>query len=197
MENELTLLQAARSMDRDALVRIFDEYSAPLHKFVLRLSGDSMLADQIVGDVFAKLLEQIVAGNGPNSNLRAYLYKAAYYCLLDVTKYSKRRIRLETLDWHPSVRNFESQSWEDRILFEQVIDAVQHELTADQRHVIVLRFIEELSLRETAAILRKPVGYVKVIQGRALAKLRQTLEEKNIRKTIPSLKIQFTQALRP
>ena len=54
--------------------------------------------------------------------------------------------------------------------------AIQHDLTEDQRHVIILRFLEEFSLRETAATLGKEVGHVKVIQNRALAKLRKAVE---------------------
>ena len=57
-------------------------------------------------------------------------------------------------------------------MFELIADAIQQELTDDQRHVIILRFLEEFSLRETAAILGKDVGLVKVIQSRAVAKLR-------------------------
>jgi len=69
---------------------------------------------------------------------------------------------------------------DDQILFKQILHAMQNVLTDDQRHVIILRFLEEFSLRETAAILGKQVGHVKVIQGRALAKLRGSLQYKGV-----------------
>jgi RNA polymerase sigma-70 factor (ECF subfamily) len=45
-------------------------------------------------------------------------------------------------------------------------------LTQDQRSVLLLRIVAELSLAETAEVLGKPVGAVKALQHRALARLR-------------------------
>ena len=55
VEAELDLLDAARRMDTEALVKIFDLYSQPLYNYAYRLCNDAWMADQIVGDVFAKL----------------------------------------------------------------------------------------------------------------------------------------------
>jgi len=46
METDRTLLNAARTMDQDALVKIFDLYSSPLYKYTLRLCGDPVTADR-------------------------------------------------------------------------------------------------------------------------------------------------------
>jgi RNA polymerase sigma factor (sigma-70 family) len=56
--------------------------------------------------------------------------------------------------------------------------AIRNNLTDIQRHVIILRFMEGLSLRETAKIVKKEVNYVKVIQNRAIATLRKALDHK-------------------
>ena len=64
------------------------------------------------------------------------------------------------------------------MLFEAVIMAIKNQLTEDQRHVIILRFLEGFSLRETAAIIGKEVYNVKVIQNRGVAKLRKALDYK-------------------
>ena len=173
MESDSALLIAASRMDKDALVRIFDLYSRPLYNYALRICGDPMLADHIVGDVFAKLLEQLAAGYGPRANLRSYLYESAYHRMIDEVRYSKPKAPLEVATQLPLDAYL---SMEDCILFKQVLDAVQHKLSADQRHVIVLRFLEGFSLRETAAILNKDVDHIKVIQNRAIAKLRRLLE---------------------
>ena len=62
------------------------------------------------------------------------------------------------------------------MLYERVMLAIHKHLTKDQRHVIILRFLEGFSVRETASIIGKDAGNVKVIQNRALAKLRNVLE---------------------
>jgi RNA polymerase sigma-70 factor, ECF subfamily len=189
METDHTLLDAAKMMDKDALVKIFDLYSSSLYSYALRLCGDPVMADQIVGDVFAKLLDQLSSGNGPNTNLRSYLYEITYHRIIDEVRYSQRRVPLETADSLQQDGHSVFLSFEDQIMFQQILHAIRHDLTDDQRHVIILRFLEEFSLRETAAILGKEVNHVKVIQNRAVAKLRQSLDHKGIRKPVASPRI--------
>jgi RNA polymerase sigma-70 factor (ECF subfamily) len=175
METDLLLLEAARKMDQEALIQIFDLYASPLYKYALRMCRDPILADHIVGDVFARLLEQLAAGKGPTSHLRPYLYETAYHLIIDEARSSYQCAPLDVLTQsRPEVRSA-SLGMEDQLMFELIAHAIQHELTNDQRHVIHLRFLEEFSLRETAAILGKDVGLVKVIQSRAVAKLRNVL----------------------
>ena len=79
MEADAQLLDRARMLDKAALGKIFDLYSSPLYCYALRLCGDPALADHVVGDVFAKLLDQFSSGKGPSANLRSYLYEIAYH----------------------------------------------------------------------------------------------------------------------
>ena len=173
MEIDLELLNAAKLMNKEALVKIFDLYSSALYRYALRLCGDPMMADEIVGDVFAKLLDQFSAGSGPRAALRSYLYEITYHRVIDEARYSKRRVSLDAADWLGGANHPESLSLENQILFKQILQAIQNELTSDQRHVVILRFLEGFSLRETAAIIGKKAGHVKVIQSRAIAKLRK------------------------
>ena len=55
--------------------------------------------------------------------------------------------------------------------------AINKVLTDDQRHVVILRFLEGFDIKETAEILGKEVNNIKVIQHRALSKLREALQE--------------------
>jgi RNA polymerase sigma-70 factor, ECF subfamily len=184
METDVSLLNAARRMDEEALVRIFDLYARPLYNYALRLCRDPLMADHIVGDVFSKLLEQLASGNGPTSNLRSYLYEIAYHRIVDEARYSRRWAPLDVLTSHRGDVRSGSLGSEDPILLEMLLHAIQRDLTEDQRNVIVLRFLEEFSLRETAAILGKEVSHVKVIQSRALAKLRNVFEFRELRTTV-------------
>lgn len=175
-------------MDKDALVKIFDLYSSALFNYALRLCDDPLLADQIVGDVFAKLLEQLAAGNGPTANLRSYLYETTYHRIIDEARSARRKAPLEAAELRQDVQPVFLRV-EEQLIFKQILHAIQNELTADQRHVIVLRFVEQFSLRETANIMGKAVEHVKVIQNRAIAALRRSVERNEIRKAIPTPRI--------
>jgi RNA polymerase sigma-70 factor, ECF subfamily len=177
-EADVTLLNAARKMNRDALVDVFDRYAPALYNYALRLCSDVVTADHIVGDVFAKLLENLSAGKGPSTNLRSYLYEMAYHLVIDNARYSRRRAPIEVVDFIYSDAGSTPAIVENLVLVDILQRAIRNDLTEDQRHVIILRFLEGFSLKETAAILGKEVGNVKVIQSRAIGVLRRCLSTK-------------------
>lgn len=186
METEVLLLNAAKKMDKDALAKIFDLYGSVLYNYALRLCGDPLLADHIVGDVFVKLFDQFAAGSGPTSNLRAYLFQITYHKIVDEARYSHRWTSLDAVaDIRSGLLGLE-----DQVMFNMILEAIQRDLNDDQRHVILLRFLGEFSLRETASILGKEISHVKVIQGRALAKLRNVFLSKEIKTamTLPKIR---------
>jgi RNA polymerase sigma-70 factor (ECF subfamily) len=176
MEADITLLAAARKMDGDALIRIFDLYSPALYKYAFRLCNNAVMADQIVGDVFAKLVEHLSAGAGPRTNLRSYLFEMAHHLIVDEARYAHRWAPIEVVGSTRTDGSSTSAIAEDRMLLEALLRAMMHDLTEDQRHVIILRFMEGFSIKETAAIIGKKVGNVKVIQNRAIAALRKALD---------------------
>jgi RNA polymerase sigma-70 factor (ECF subfamily) len=141
------------------------------------------MADHIVGDVFVKLLDQLKSGNGPTMNLRSYLYQTTHHLIVDEARASRRTLPLEVAGWpaldvHSSIRGLE-----DRIMFNVILRTMQSKLTDDQRHVVILRYLDEFSLRDTATSIGKTVDNVKVIQSRAIAKMRQVLNYDEIMET--------------
>ena len=174
-ESDITLLDAAKQMDREALVQIFDTYSPAIYNYAFRLCNDALMSDYIVGDVFAKLLEHLSAGRGPSSNLRSYLYEMAYHMVVDESRYSNRTIKLEKVDLMPHDEYSANINVEDKILYKAIMRAIRTNLTVDQRHVIVLRFLEGFSVHETAVIIGKAESNIKVIQNRAIAAIRKAL----------------------
>ena len=173
---DMNLLEAARNMNRDALIEIFDLYSSALYNYALRLCNDALIADYIVGDVFAKLLEHLSAGNGPQTNLRSYLFQTAYHLIVDESRGSKREVSIEVADLMRQDPYSTYINVENRTVFGTIWQAIVNDLTDDQRHVIILRFLEGFSLRESASILGMEVGNIKDIQNRAIAALRKMLE---------------------
>ena len=177
VKDESALLKAAKKLDPDALSSIFDIYAPAIYKYTLRLCHDPIESDNIVGDVFTQLLEQFVAGKGPVTNLRSYIYQIAYHLVVDRARQNQRFIALEEVINGPTkwVTKSTEVQIEERVLMEALVSALKNELSELQRHVIILRFLEDFSLRETAVILGINANYVKVIQNRGIAKLRKCL----------------------
>jgi len=175
MDDDLRLLEALKSLDHDAIVLVFDRYAPSLYKFALRLCGNPNEADDIVGDVFAELLKHLKKGEGPRENLRSYLYQIAYHKVVDLTRHNQHTTGYDEAGPLSSGETLPSQNeHRDELGMLEVI--IQKNLTPDQRDVIVLRFLEDLSIKETAAILGKNENNIKVIQNRAIARIRKSLE---------------------
>ncbi|HEY9527974.1 MAG TPA: sigma-70 family RNA polymerase sigma factor [Anaerolineales bacterium] len=177
MKEGPNLLKAAQKLDEEALTAIFDQFAPAIYKYTLRLCRDQIVADNIVGDVFAQLLEQFGQGKGPRTNLRSYLYQTAYHLVVDRSRDNQHNAPLEVaMNNYASGQFAPTQSQiEERVMMEALISAMNTDLTEDQRHVIILRFLEDFSLKETAEIIGKEVNNIKVIQNRGIAKLRKAM----------------------
>jgi len=176
MDDNQISLQAISRMDSGALAQVYDRYAPDIYKYVYRHICNAQLADQTVGEVFARLLEQLCLGRGPRSNLRSYLFEIAYHVMVDEIRLSQRVQPLPSSQVAPSAAGGIPGNLEQHMLLEVVWCAIRDDLSADQRHVIVLRFLEDFSLKETARVMGKNVGHIKVLQGRAVAALRQALD---------------------
>jgi len=179
MKDESALLNAVVSLDQDALASVFDEYAPAIFKYLLRLGIGSQEADQITGDVFVRLLEKIKEGKGPQKNLRSYLFQTAYHLVVDQ---SRERQRITTLDMADTVVQDSqpvSAMAEDKLLLEKLAKIMERELTEEQTNVIVLRFQEDFSLKETAEIVGKNINAVKALQNRGINKLREAMSREN------------------
>jgi RNA polymerase sigma-70 factor, ECF subfamily len=176
MMDESALLQAARKLDQEGLTIIFDTYAPAIYRYALRLCHDPVESDNIVGDVFSKLLEHCAAGKGPVTNLKSYLFQIAYHLLMDQIRWDRRIINLEGMPESLIPVTSSSQvQIEERALIDALLTALNFELSELQRHVILLRFLEGFSLKETALIVGKNISSVKVIQHRGIARLRNCL----------------------
>ena len=178
MIDEAGLLEAARRKDPQAMGQIFDQYATALFRYAVRLCHDPAEADQIVGDVFAQLMEQLSIGKGPRTNLRSYLYQITYHVIVDHSREASHVSPMdEALNLPDGMMSVAGQV-EEQELIRELEAAVAHGLTEEQQHVIMLRFVEGFSLQETADITGKKVNAVSVLQNRAIAKLRQVLDKK-------------------
>ena len=175
MKDESAVIAAAGSLDHDALTAIFDEYAPAIYKYLLRLRVNPKEADLVVGDVFARLLEKFVKGEGPHTNLRSYLFQTAYHLVIDQIREGQRTAPLDVVDTFKEEKQSVQALTEEKLMLEYLVATMNQELTNDQRNILVLRFLQDFSLKETAEIVNKNVNAVKAIQNRAINNLREAM----------------------
>ncbi|RME36783.1 MAG: sigma-70 family RNA polymerase sigma factor [Thermoflexia bacterium] len=173
--DEPSLLERARRLESQALIQIYDLYSDELYRYAVRLSGDPDLAEECVAETFTRLLETFRRGGGPHQFLRAYLYRIAHNWLTDQFRTSRMNVSLDAAV--PLVAADDPALEAEMRLRQQAVREALFRLTPDQRQVILLRYVEGWGLEEVARALQKPVGAVKALQHRAVARLRRLLND--------------------
>jgi len=174
------LVARAQRGDPAAFARLYQLYQPEVAGYVRRLVGDQTVADDLTSDTFLRAWQQLASFRWQGRSLVAWLVTIAHNLARDHWK--SLRSRYEVLDtgqsmWGVADRGPEGRPAEvvlARLELADVLDALDH-LSADQRACLHARFIEELSVAETAARLGKTPGAVKVIQHRALHHLRAHL----------------------
>lgn len=174
------LLARIRRGDREAVIETYERYFAPLYQYVRFKVGDATLAEDIVSEVFVTLIESLGTRSAPRAHLRGWLFRVARS---HISNYLGER-------HHPSIADMPIDELEDWMpappdsnpdqhtldLFD--LQRVRHALRMladDHQEVLVLRFGQRLSLKETADIMGKSVSAVKSLQFRAMTTLREIL----------------------
>jgi RNA polymerase sigma-70 factor (ECF subfamily) len=171
-------LKRLQDLDAKTIGAIYDQYFSEVYRYVLYRVGDQTLAEDIASDVFVRLLEAAQKRNSPNSNLKGWLMSTASHVVADHLRRKYRRPEEEISDsmpdHGPSLAAEVDQREQNR-----VVNEAYSRLTAEQQHVLALRFGQGYSLEETATFMDKNVNAVKALQFRALAALQRGLGEVN------------------
>lgn len=185
---EESLLARSRRFEEQALAEVFDRYHQELYRYAWRLLGEEDLAEDCVAETFSRFLQALKNGGGPQSHLRAYLYRVAHNWITD---YYRRRpppaLRLGagmSDEDHLPIRAdaaLEPPHQAQRRQEQQEARAALMHLTPDQRQVIALRYLQGLEIEEIAEALHKPVGAVKALQHRGIQALQRLFAQEKER----------------
>lgn len=178
MISEHDLWQRAQHLERHALGEIYDHYSPRLFRYAARLLNNTDLAEECVAEVFSRFLHALHAGNGPRDHLQAYLYRIAHNWIVDYWRTKSPPLELDE-QISSDAKNDPLSIFVRQIEHAQVREALAN-LTPEQRHVILLKFVEGLDNEDIAAALSKPVGAIKSLQHRAIGALRRHLMKEAI-----------------
>lgn len=133
--------------------------------------------DDLVGEVFLQAVRNLAGFAGSAEGFRSWLFTIAHRRVLDARRRAQRRPERMT----GRVPEVPAGMTADEAAAAGMLDSRLREglalLTVEQRHVVALRVIADLSIDEVARILNKRSGAVKALQHRALQQLRRHLEE--------------------
>ena len=172
------LVKAAQSGDMGAFGDLFDRYYDVVFRYVLFRMGDRTLAEDITQETFVRALRRITSVSYQGRDIGAWFVTIARNLIFDHVKSSRYRLESSTSDiveLSPSTGGPEQQVLEGATN-DELLRCVR-KLNADQQECIQLRFLQGLSVAETARIMDRNEGAVKALQHRAVRRLAQLLPE--------------------
>lgn len=172
-DHEIVLQMKDGSLD--ALGELYDRYQRMVHRTALVITGDAEAAADLTQDVFLRLY-RFASHIDPQRPLEPWLYRMTVN--LSYTWIKRNRHWLQPLedlaDWLTGSKPTPSEYVEMQDDWDQVQQAVSH-LPFQQRVVIVLYYLNDLSLQDISEILEVPVGTIKSRLHYGRAALKKTL----------------------
>jgi RNA polymerase sigma-70 factor (ECF subfamily) len=172
------LVKASQTGDMVAFGELFDRYYEVVFRYVLFRMGDRTLAEDITQETFVRALRRITSVSYQGRDIGAWFVTIARNLIFDHVKSSRYRLEQTTneiIELSPSTSGPEQQVL-DGATNDELLRCVR-KLNPDQQECIQLRFLQGLSVAETAEIMDRNEGAVKALQHRAVRRLAQLLPE--------------------
>ena len=181
------LIAQACAGDRAAFAALYAQHYDDVFGFLYnRTRGDRPLAEDLTQDVFLRALRRLETFNSPRSSgFAGWLMVIARNIYLDHVKLARTRLEVtvaEMADGDERDRSAESSALREMEAADaaETVTAAMRTLTPYQRECVRLRFLEDLSVPQTAAQLGKGIGATKTVQFRALQQMRSSLTAKAV-----------------
>jgi len=175
MDGEHQLIQNAIKGEASAFGELYDRYQPQIYRFVALKVGRREDAEDLTHQVFLSAWQNIKSYTHRGFPFSSWLYRIARNQIVDF--YRARRDVFSVEDTDPELLIHDPKielAVERQVATGRVMSAIRF-LKQEYQDVLILRFIEDLSIREVAAALGKSEGSVKVTQHRAVKAIRTFL----------------------
>lgn len=168
-------LERAKGGDKDAFGQLYILFRNRIFRYTYYLIFDRDLAEDLTQLTFLKAWLALPHFSTGRGTLQAYLYAIARNLVIDYQR-RKKEVSLEDVA-EPSYE----VNYENVLIKEENVKMVQKLLTGldgEEKHLVILRYFEEMRFGEIAHILHKKEGAIRVRLHRVLQKLRERIKEK-------------------
>jgi len=170
------LVERAQNGDSEAFGRLYDHYSDTVYRYIYYRVGGRATAEDLTSETFLRALRRISTFTWQGRDFGAWLVTIARNLVADHFKSSRFRLEVTTgemLDANEVARSPEESVLES-LSNAALLEAVR-KLNPQQQECVTLRFLQGLSVAETARIMGKNEGAIKTLQYRAVRSLARLL----------------------
>src|SRR5882757_2154087 len=178
-ERFTSLLEAARDGSEAAWQELYDSL-APVVLGYLRANGAPDPED-VLSEVFLRVARDIARFDGEEPGFRSWVFTIAHHRLIDARRHSARRpVELSAEPPEPRGRADDAADEALARIGVEEVRLVLAELSEEQRAVLLLRVIGDLTIEDVAKAVGKRPGAVKALQRRGLAAVKRALARKGV-----------------
>ncbi len=170
------LVTLAQDGDPEAFALLYERYVDVVYRYVYHRVGSHHVAEDLTSETFVRALRRLDTFVWTGRDIAAWFVTIARNLVVDHVKSSRYKLEVTTGELLDGVGREPSpeQSVLERLRDEQLLSAVKR-LRPDQQECVALRFLQGLSLAETADVMGRSAGAVKQLQLRAIRSLHREL----------------------
>jgi len=170
------LVMRAKAGDAEAFGELYDRYVTLVYRYIYYRVGGQALAEDLTSETFVRALRRMRTFTWQGKDFGAWLVTIARNLVADHFKSGRYRLEITTAELlgpEPIEQGPEGAVL-SRLTNRTLLDAVRR-LGAEQQECIILRFLQDMSVSETAKIMGKNDGAIKALQYRAVRSLARLL----------------------
>ena len=174
----IALVELARNGDKDAFGLLYDHYQPSVYRFLYYRTRSATLAEDLTADTFFRALRSMNNFRWQGRDFGAWLMTIARNLTTDHFKAGRTRLEMTTEDMgrHDDVTEGPESTVLASLTNEVLLEALT-KLPTEQRECLIMRFLQGLSIAETAASLGRSDGAIKQLQLRGVRNLAKLMPD--------------------
>lgn len=179
LDKDHELIKQAQRGDTHAFGDLYEIHAPVVFRYLFSHMGSMMDAEDLTGEVFLRAWQSLPKYTERGVPFLAFLFRIARNALVD---HYRQNSRLEDkdpddMDGYRADESLEPVEVVGSHMEHQNMLLILTRLRKDYQSVLTLRFFSELSPEETAQVMNRSVGAIRVLQHRALAALREEISK--------------------
>ncbi|GAA1954571.1 hypothetical protein GCM10009798_12210 [Nocardioides panacihumi] len=174
----IALVELARKGDTEAFGLLYDHYNGAVYRFLFYRTRSQALAEDLTSETFFRALRSMTGFRWQGKDFGAWLMTIARNLATDHFKAGRTRLELTTEDM--GLHDDAADGPENEVLAgltNEILLQSLAKLPDEQRDCVVMRFLQGMSIAETAAVLGRSEGAIKQLQLRGVRNLAKLMPE--------------------
>ena len=177
-ERLIGLVELARGGDADAFGLLYDHYQPSIYRFLYYRTRSIVVAEDLTSETFFRALRNMASFRWQGKDFGAWLMTIARNLATDHFKAGRTRLEMTTEDMgqHDDATDGPETAVLASLTNEILLEALT-ELPNEQKDCLVMRFLQGMSIAETAQVLGRSEGAIKQLQLRGVRNLAKLMPE--------------------